>query len=420
MNDAPSALERPPRVSGRTVAAICATEVAALGSLIVPLAIGLALAVSRLETGHRPETVLSLVVGCGAVTSLVAHPVVGWLSDRSRSPTRAWWILGGAAAGALIAPVALVVDSLAGLTIYWCAMQAAYSAVFATLYGTIADVVPEADRARVAGLFSGSAAGAIVLPLAVAGALPKVPVVMFVLMPTLALPVVALAFLHLRRHATRPVRRERDAGALRAASRQYWLVWLQRLLAQLAHSIVLLYGVYFLIRRVGLAEEAAASWVAQTVAVTAVATMVVAIAVGRLASRTGNYGPYIFASFVLLIAALAIKAAGTSVLAYVSATLLVGMGVGCYYAVDLALVLRTVPAQHAATLLGFFNIARTLPQSLAPAIGPVLLAVGSGDLVGVDRSQNYFALYVGGLVVTVVALLLVVPIRVLRREAVET
>ena len=60
---------------------------------------------------------------------------------------------------------------------------------------------------------------------------------------------------------------------------------------------------------------------------------------------------------------------------------LTGVGHGVYFAVDLALVTDVLPdkERHAAKDLGVLNIANALPQSVAPAIAPLILAVGGGD-----------------------------------------
>ena len=57
-----------------------------------------------------------------------------------------------------------------------------------------------------------------------------------------------------------------------------------------------------------------------------------------------------------------------------------GLGFGMYMAVDLALVLDVLPARgQVAKDLGVFNMASAIPFSLAPAIAPAVLAVGSGS-----------------------------------------
>ena len=62
-----------------------------------------------------------------------------------------------------------------------------------------------------------------------------------------------------------------------------------------------------------------------------------------------------------------------------------GLGFGLYFAVDLALVLDVLPDRNtAAKDLGVFNMAGAVPFALAPAIAPLILAVGG---------HSYGALY---------------------------
>ena len=57
-----------------------------------------------------------------------------------------------------------------------------------------------------------------------------------------------------------------------------------------------------------------------------------------------------------------------------------GLGFGVYMAVDLALVADVLPdSENNAKNLGVMNIAGALPSSIAPAIAPVILAIGSGS-----------------------------------------
>jgi hypothetical protein len=84
---------------------------------------------------------------------------------------------------------------------------------------------------------------------------------------------------------------------------------------------------------------------------------------------------------------------------------------GIYLALDLVIALPLLPPAVAGQLLGFFTTARKVSQSLIPAIGPWLLAWGSGDLTGVDRSQNYFGLLVFGAVLSLVAMGLTTRLR---------
>ena len=57
-----------------------------------------------------------------------------------------------------------------------------------------------------------------------------------------------------------------------------------------------------------------------------------------------------------------------------------GLGFGMYVAVDLALVTDVLPDKdNVAKDLGVMNIAGALPFSVAPAIAPLVLAIGGGS-----------------------------------------
>lgn len=76
--------------------------------------------------------------------------------------------------------------------------------------------------------------------------------------------------------------------------------------------------------------------------------------------------------------AMFVLAAATSFGGFVVAMAIAGLGLGAYVAVDLALVVDVLPdGDHVAKDLGVANIAGALPYSVAPAVAPVVLAVGS-------------------------------------------
>ena len=403
------------RVETRTVASLCGVELCALASLLVPLFVGLAIRVPDVTDVTR-EVALSAVVVPGAIAAMVMNPVFGWLSDRSANRTR--WIVGGALGGFVAAIGVAAAPTLPLLIISWCAMQGAYNATFAALYGSLSDRVHEADRARVSGWFAASATGALVLGMGAVVALPRSTFVLIMLIPLLTVPVAIAAARHLNSlelttantSRTDAERRMALWSALGGASAGYWWVWLQRLVTQGAYSVVGLYGIYYLQRRVGLSESSAATWIASSTMVAGVLSMVAAIAVGRIVSRFIGYRTLLMVSLTVLGCALGIKAVGTVPEMYVVAALVAGVGIGAYSALDLSLALRAVEGSNAGTLLGFFNVARTLPQSLVPLAAPALLAVGSGDPLGLRSSQNYLALNLGGVALTIVAIALVVPV----------
>lgn len=430
------------RLSRTTVAALCVTEFCALGALVVPLVFGLSLLVRGVDSGLSLESRLSWVETAGALAAMLLNPVWGWLSDRTvrRRGHRTPWIVGGTSVGCAAVVTATYVTSLPLLVLVWACAQMSYSATFASLYGTLSDVVHPADRARVSGWFAAAATGAIsfgglvgyALLTGHLGVALSEPRVAFVLLALVAVPVAAAASRHLRtltpwprpdEPADRP--RAGDGGvrgairSLAGAGSSYWWLWLQRLFAQASYSCLTVYGVFFLIRRAGEEAHDAASVVSLVTAIGAALGMAMAVGGSRALARRIGYRPVMAGGILLLLGANVLLALSTSTTAFVVALLGAGTGLGTYVALDLAVALTVLPATASGRFLGYFNIARTLPQSMVPALGPLLLALGTGDLLGADRSRNYFAFFAFGSVLSVLALLLLARLTVPDHRAVD-
>jgi hypothetical protein len=57
--------------------------------------------------------------------------------------------------------------------------------------------------------------------------------------------------------------------------------------------------------------------------------------------------------------------------------------------------------------LGIFNLASALPQSIAPAIAPIFLAIGAG-------ANNYVALFIAAAVFAFLGALAILPVKGVR------
>jgi MFS family permease len=83
-----------------------------------------------------------------------------------------------------------------------------------------------------------------------------------------------------------------------------------------------------------------------------------------------------------------------------------GLGFGMYFAVDLALVLDVLPATDtAAKDLGVFNMASAVPFSIAPAIAPAILAIGT---------RSYGVLYAVAGLCAIVGAFAILPVKRVR------
>uniref|UniRef100_UPI0038B466D8 hypothetical protein n=1 Tax=Saccharopolyspora karakumensis TaxID=2530386 RepID=UPI0038B466D8 len=96
-----------------------------------------------------------------------------------------------------------------------------------------------------------------------------------------------------------------------------------------------------------------------------------------------------------------------SVAGFYAAEVVLGIGFGVYVAIDLALVLDVLPnPDEAGKDLGVFNIAMSLPQTLAPGLAAALISAGAG--------QNYELMLTVAAVIAVVGALAIVPVRSVR------
>lgn len=112
---------------------------------------------------------LAIVATIGAFAAMVAQPIAGQISDRTRSRfgRRAPWILLGALAGGLALVGLAFADSLVGLIIAWTLVQICYNFAQGPLSAIMPDRVPTARRGTFAalsgiGLMVGALGGSIV------------------------------------------------------------------------------------------------------------------------------------------------------------------------------------------------------------------------------------------------------------------
>lgn len=390
------------RSSLRKIYLLAIIEFAGFGALVAPMAVALSLKVLELVPADQKEGALALVTAVGGATALITNPLFGGLSDRTRSRygRRRPWIVIGIVVGLIASALMLTATSIPMLAAAWVLAQAGYNAVFAALNAMLAEQIPDADRGRASGIF-GAASGlgplaAYVLAALYAKSLPM----MFLAMPAVATVLVIGVCLVVKDPPAL-------AGGLPGSSIRsvlgsfafnprrvpaFAFVALQRLVMQTGYTLVGAFGLYFVMLRLAMTTVEATQLTLATGMVTLVLMASVSWAVGFLASRSGKYGPFLFASMGAMVASLIISAFATDLPMYLIGVVLSGIAMGGYYAIDLALAMRTLPKGEEGKFLGIFNMAKTVPQTIAPAFAPMLLLIGDGDpLAGGDK--NYLALY---------------------------
>jgi MFS family permease len=104
-----------------------------------------------------------------------------------------------------------------------------------------------------------------------------------------------------------------------------------------------------------------------------------ALALGRLSDRLGRRKSFVFlASTLQAIAALMLAFIPMLPVAMIAAGVL-GLGYGCFLAVDQALATQVLPDPAARGKdLGIMNIATAVPQAVAPLLGALMVAAIGG------------------------------------------
>ncbi len=148
--------------------------------------------------------------------------------------------------------------------------------------------------------------------------------------------------------------------------------WLTRLLVNIGNHMVTLYLLFFLNDAVRVRETQGIEPEFGVLILTglyAVMVIITSVIGGRLSDRLGRRKPLvIISSAVIAAASLILAFAPTWPGALIGASVL-GIGFGCYLAVDFALITQVLPtALNRGKDLGVINIANSLPQVLAPLI----------------------------------------------------
>ncbi|MFI9551820.1 MFS transporter [Nonomuraea endophytica] len=409
-------LTRAPR---RTITALLVTELLLTFALATPLIATLSLKANEIDPAAK-ESVLGVVTAVGALAAFLLNPVFGHLSDRTRSRygRRRPWIMAGLAGGVPAAVVMATATGTAQLLVGWLLAQASYNAALAALSAVIADRVPPEQQATVSGLFGAAGFAGVTPGLVLVGLLPGNVAALFLIPAAAGALGGLLAWRMLRDDTVVPEAAPVNPRSVLSSmvfdprlSPSFTVVWVQRFLLQFANALIGTFGLFYLMTRLEMSTAAAAALVSVTGLLSLVLNVIAAGVSGRLASRTRAYRAFIVVAGVLLTGSMLVKMVADTVWPIYLATGLAGIGLGVFYAVDLALVIRVMPSSaDSARYLGVFNIAKALPQSIAPAVAPLLLAVGS-DPVASAADKNYFLLFCGGAVAALIATALTPLIR---------
>ena len=153
-----------------------------------------------------------------------------------------------------------------------------------------------------------------------------------------------------------------------------------RFLFVLAYAFLTTYQAYYLLDKIGSAEADVPQQIFLGTLAQSVVVVAASVIGGRLSDRTGRRKIFVFTASIVYGLALFLIAIASNFNSFLVGMAISGLGFGMYMAVDLALVADVLPNKDtAAKDLGVLNIAGALPFTIAPAIAPAILAIGSGS-----------------------------------------
>jgi MFS family permease len=359
---------------------------------------------------------LSLVLGIGALFALVGNPLFGKLSDRttSRLGRRRPWLIGGVI-GALVGLAIVATASSVGMVLVgWSVTQVSFNATLAALIAVLPDQVPVSQRGLASAFLGvGIPVAAIVGTYIVAGVsgtflkflVPGLIAGVLVILLVAVLPDKRIAKGSVPKYTFGEFARSFYVNPRKA--QDFSWAWVSRFLLFMGLSFLLTYQVPYLLEHLDIAEDKIGDLVFRATLVQSAVLIVVSFIAGPISDRIRRRKAFVLLAAVIYAAALAIIAVAPNYTMFLVGMAISGIGQGIYIAVDLALVTDVLPSpETAARDLGVFNIASAGPQSLAPSIAPLFLAIAG--------PANFVSLFGAAAIFAALGALAIIPIRKVR------
>jgi MFS family permease len=360
---------------------------------------------------------LAVITSLGVALTMVAQPIIGVLSDRTRNRAgrRAPWILFGGLTGATALAAMPFAPTVAVLGVLFTAAQVLLNVAQSPLTATIADRVPDARRGTasamsgIASFFGGLLGGLLAgLLFGSVGLGFYFPVAAFVAVGTALFVVRAKDRSSLELAVPEHRWGEFFAGftvALR--TRNFRWVWIARILLTFGYTVSTALGLYLLqgYVRPALSAAEATALVPLIGLVGIPVTVLTVLAAGRLSDRVGRRKPFVIASSALMAASMILPMLSPTLPAVLAQALLAAVAFGIYLPVDQALFIDVLPDRNSAGRdLGVASLGNNLGQVLGPILaGAVVLVTG-----------GYLGIWVCAFVLTALAAVAIVPVRGVR------
>jgi len=362
------------------------------------------------------------ISGIAGAFALIAYPLTGFLSDRTTSKLgrRRPWIL----AGAIVFAVGLIalgfMNNIVAIGVFWSVAIIGFCMLSAAITATISDQVPVDQRGFVSGWVSAPQALGTVLGILLVTELVERLVTVYELSRIIGYSLVAVLvvvlvlpfFLFTKDEVMPKVLRPKFSAS--AMIKGFWVnpvkhpdfgwTLLSRILVNIGNALGTTLLIYFIMFGLGRIDTAEGDLLSLTL-VYLVFFIIAALGMGKLSDVIRRRKPFVYAAAYLQgIAALLLAIVPEFGVAFIGAGLL-GIGYGCFMAVDQALATQVLPSQFTRGKdLGIMNIATAVPQAFGPLIG-ALIVVNLG---------GFLALFIASAIAAALGGLAIAPIRSVR------
>jgi len=381
-----------------------------------PLLVTLPLKVNALVGIDQAPNSLALVASIGALLAIFANPFFGRMSDRttSRLGMRRPWMVIGLVGGSLGILIVALAPNIPVVLIGWCIAQLSFNALLAAEVAVIPDQVPTTQRGMVSGLLG------VCLPIAAVSATFLVRLFtgnqFAMLMVPSAIGGVFILLFAVTLNDRRLANADKPKWSLREFASTFYVdprkspdfawAFASRFLFVLAYAFLVTYQAYYLLDKLGSIEADVPQQIFLGTLTQSVVLVAAALIGGKLTDRTGRRKIFVFSASIVYGLALVVIAIASNFNGFLVGMAISGLGFGMYFAVDLALVVDVLPAKDdAAKDLGVFNMASAVPFSIAPALAPLILAIGNG---------SYGALYSVAGLCAIVGAFAILPVKRVR------
>ncbi|GAA1279681.1 MFS transporter [Pseudonocardia aurantiaca] len=383
-------------------------------AILTPVMLTLPLKVQDLVGSEDAAGAFGLVTAIGAVVAMICTPLGGRLSDRttSRFGMRRPWIIGGAIGGLLSLLLIAVADSLWMVILGWVLTEIFFNTAWSAANATVADQVPPERRGLVSGVVGTG------LPLALlVGSVAVNAFSGYVLrfgVPAVLLVIFASLFvltLRDRRLDQRPAKLSLKEFALSFVfnprrNPDFGWLWIGRFAIMFSYSGIQTYLVFLLSSRLGLEGGELTGTIVLANLGSAIAMIASSFFIGALSDRFRRRKVFAAGGSLIIALALAMIAFAPDTAMIIAASTILGFGTGGFFAVDFALATELLPeSSDTGKDLGVWAITNALPQSIAPAIAPGIIALGTTAISG------YSLLYLVGAGVAVLGAVFIYRIK---------